>query len=97
MIEALDRFYRAELLRRLGRADEARGWYASMAQRATYELPYVAPSQLQLAKLAEARGDREGARRHFQNFVDTWRGADPELLPLVEEARRRLAKLGGKP
>ena len=97
MIEALDRYYRADLLHRLGRGDEARGWYASMAERATYELPYVAPSQLQLAKLAEARGDREEARRHFQNFVDSWRGADPELLPFVAEARRRLAKLGGKP
>jgi tetratricopeptide (TPR) repeat protein len=95
MIEALDRYYRAELLRRLGRADEARGWYASMAQRATYELPYDAPSQLQLAKLAEARGERDEARRHYGSFVDSWRTADPELRPVVDDARQRLAKLGG--
>jgi tetratricopeptide (TPR) repeat protein len=95
MIEALDRYYRAELLRRLGRADEASGWYGSMAQRATYELPYVAPSQLQLAKLAEARGARDEARRHYANFVESWSSADPELRPVVEDARRSIAKLGG--
>ena len=94
MIEALDRYYRAELLRRLGRTDEASGWYGSMAQRATYELPYVAPSQLQLAKLAEARGERDEARRHYVSFVDSWRLADPELSPVVDDARARLAKLG---
>jgi serine/threonine-protein kinase len=95
MIEALDRFYRAELLRRLGRVDEARGWYASMAQRATYELPYLAPSHLQLARLAEARGDRAEARRLYGSFVESWRSADPELAPLVQEARLQIAKLGG--
>jgi tetratricopeptide (TPR) repeat protein len=95
MIEALDRYYRAELLRRLGRADEARGWYASMAQRATYELPFLAPSHLALAKLAESRGDEAEARRHYRSFVDSWHGADPELVPLVDDARARLAKLGG--
>jgi tetratricopeptide (TPR) repeat protein len=90
MIEALDRYYRAELLRRLGRTDEARAWYASMAQRATYELPYLAPSRLALAKLAEARGDGDEARRHYRSFVDAWHSADPELVPLVDEARMKL-------
>jgi DNA-binding SARP family transcriptional activator/tetratricopeptide (TPR) repeat protein len=94
MIEALDRYYRAELLRRLGRADEARGWYASMAQRATYELPYLAPSHLQLAKLAEARGDEVEARRHYRGFVDSWRTADAGLRPLGDDATRHLAALG---
>jgi tetratricopeptide (TPR) repeat protein len=94
MIEALDRYYRAELLRRLGRSDEARGWYASMAQRATYELPYLAPSHLQLATLAEARGDVDEARRRYRSFVAAWQAADPELTPLVDDARSHLAKLG---
>ena len=66
-----------------------------MAQRATYELPYVGPSHLQLAKLAEARGDRDDARRQYVSFIDSWRTADPELMPLVDDARQRLAKLGG--
>ena len=52
--EALDRYYRADLLTRLGRLDEARGWYRSIAQRATYELPYLAPSRAALARIAAA-------------------------------------------
>jgi hypothetical protein len=66
-----------------------------MAQRATYELPFVAPSQLQLAKLAEARGERDEARRHYGTFIDSWRSADPELRAVVDDARARLARLGG--
>ena len=93
MTESLDRFYRAELLRRLGRGDEARGWYGSIAERATYELVYLAPSRLQLAKLAEARGADDEARRHYQRFIDTWQAADPELAPLVDDARKALVRL----
>jgi DNA-binding SARP family transcriptional activator/TolB-like protein/Tfp pilus assembly protein PilF len=52
MSEALDRYYRADLLERLGRLDEARGWYRSIAQRATYELPYLAPARAALAHIA---------------------------------------------
>jgi hypothetical protein len=54
MSEALDRYYRADLLQRVGRLDEARGWYRSIAQRATYELPYLAPSRAALTRLAAA-------------------------------------------
>ena len=94
LTESLDRYYRADLLRRLGRADEAHGWYNAIAERATYELVYLAPSRLQLAQLAEARGDKEEARRRYRKFIDTWRAADPELAPLVAEARGKLAQLG---
>ena len=94
-IKSLDRYYRAELLRRLGREEEARGWYASMAERATYELVYLAPSRLQLAKLAEARGAKDEARRDYRSVVETWKAADPELAPLVEDARQQLVRLGG--
>ena len=93
MTESLDRFYRADLLRRLGRGDDARGWYGSIAERATYELVYLAPSHLQLARLAEARGASDEARRHYRRFIDTWQSADPELAPLVADARRQLARL----
>jgi DNA-binding SARP family transcriptional activator/TolB-like protein len=49
--EALDRYYRADLLQRLGRSEEARDWYRSIAQRATYELPFLAPARAALARL----------------------------------------------
>jgi tetratricopeptide (TPR) repeat protein len=34
------RFLQAELLREVGRAEEARGWYTSLVQRSPYELVY---------------------------------------------------------
>jgi DNA-binding SARP family transcriptional activator/tetratricopeptide (TPR) repeat protein len=91
--EVSDRFLRAELLRMLGRADEAIGWYASIAERASYELMYLAPAQLRLGWIYEARGPRTAALEHYRRFVELWRGADPELQPAVVEAERRVALL----
>jgi len=34
------------------------------------------------------------AFRYYRSFVATWQAADPELTPLVDDARSRLAKLG---
>ena len=95
MDEALDRYYRADLLARLGRLDEARGWFRSIAQRATYELVYLAPSRLHLAQLAESQRDPRRAARRYRGFLAAWRDADPELVPIVQSARRRLAEIGG--
>ena len=57
-IEVADRFLRAELLRSLGREDEALGWYASMAQRSSDELVYLAPAELRQAEIYDRLGDR---------------------------------------
>ena len=58
----------------------------------------VDPSQLagahkRLGELYEAKGDRTRAITHYQTFVDLWKNADPELQPLVRQARERLTKL----
>ena len=45
------RFLQAELLREAGRADEAAGWYASLAQRSPYELVYREAALERLASL----------------------------------------------
>ena len=39
---------RLRALGRLGRAEEARGWYEAMTQRAAYELVFLAPSLLRV-------------------------------------------------
>ncbi len=41
-------------------------------------------------------GEPEEARERYEQFIALWRNADPELQPLVEEARERIAVLGGK-
>jgi tetratricopeptide (TPR) repeat protein len=89
--EASDRFFRAELLHLLGRDEEAIGWYQSIAERASYELVYLAPAQSRLAGIYEARGDTVAAAARYRRVVELWREADPELRGPVEEAERRLA------
>jgi tetratricopeptide (TPR) repeat protein len=91
--EAYDRYFRAELLEQLERDDDALGWYRSIAERAAYELVYLAPSHLRQAEIYDRRGDRSRAAQHYRRFIELWRGADPELQPAVTEARIRLAAL----
>jgi tetratricopeptide (TPR) repeat protein len=91
--EAYDRYFRAELLARLGREDEALGWYGSIAERAAYELVYLAPAQLRQAEIYARRGQKDLAARHYRRFIELWGEADPELQPVVKEAREKLAQL----
>ncbi|MCH7473460.1 MAG: protein kinase [Gemmatimonadetes bacterium] len=49
-----------------------------------------------LGELYEQRGNRDKAVRYYNEFVELWKDADPELLPQVEEARRRIAILVGE-
>jgi tetratricopeptide (TPR) repeat protein len=91
--EAYDRYFRAELLERLGREDEALGWYGAIAERAAYELVYLAPAHRRQAEIYERRGQRALAALHYRRFIELWSRADPELQPAVAEARSRVAKL----
>lgn len=74
--EAADRYLRATLLQSLGRTKEAAGWYTSIAERAAYELPYLAPSQMRLAEIAEQDGHAEAARTYAARAATLWRQAD---------------------
>jgi DNA-binding SARP family transcriptional activator/Flp pilus assembly protein TadD len=94
--EAYDRYFRAELLRDARRDDEALGWLQSMAERAAYELVYLAPSHLRQAEIYERRGNRSKAAEHYRRFIELWREADPELQPVVAGARKRLGELGSE-
>ncbi|HEX5385233.1 MAG TPA: protein kinase [Gemmatimonadales bacterium] len=51
---------------------------------------------LHLGGLYEERGDRARAADNYGKFVRLWKGADPELMPKVADARRRLAALTGE-
>ncbi len=90
-----ERFVRAELLRELGRTREAETWYATIGQVSPFELPYKAVSQLRLAEIRDARGDREGAADAYAAFVELWSDADADRQGSVEKARARLAELKG--
>jgi tetratricopeptide (TPR) repeat protein len=56
-------------------------------------LVYLAPSHLRQAEIYDRRGDRDEAVKHYRRLVELWRNADPELQPVVDGARKRLAEL----
>jgi DNA-binding SARP family transcriptional activator/Tfp pilus assembly protein PilF len=93
--EALDRYYRAELLDALGRHTEALDWYRTIAERATYELVYVAPARWRQGRLYEQAGDRPRAIEAYRTVTRLWREADPPLRAIVAEANQRLRALAG--
>ncbi|HET6341344.1 MAG TPA: BTAD domain-containing putative transcriptional regulator [Gemmatimonadota bacterium] len=88
-----ERWLEAGLLNDLGRPREALPLYGSFLDTSLFDLPYLAPSHLARARIHERLGERGDAVRHYRQFIELWREADPELRPRVEEARRRLARL----
>jgi DNA-binding SARP family transcriptional activator/TolB-like protein len=92
-IMADERFLRAELLRALGRDDDALRVYASFPDPQGYDLHYLALSHLGRGRIHDARGDAARAATHYRRFINLWAEADPELQPLVRDARARLDRL----
>ena len=56
----------------------------------------VAATLRRLGELYAARGDHAQAREYYGRFVDLWKDADPELQPLVVDARAALRHLSEK-
>ncbi len=56
----------------------------------------LAPTFKRLGELYEARGDRAKALEYYGRFVDLWKGADPELQPVVRDVRARMARLASE-
>jgi tetratricopeptide (TPR) repeat protein len=88
-----ERYLRGEALHALGRDDEALGWYESMGQNWTYDLIYLAPALAQAGAILERKARLTEAAHRYARAVDLWKDADPELRPLIEAAKTRLAVL----
>jgi len=56
----------------------------------------LGPTYKRLGDLYEERGQRDKARDYYGRFLDLWKNADPELLPLVREVKQRLARLSAE-
>ncbi len=54
---------------------------------------YIVPSYLYRAQCYEGLGDIDRAIGFYQLFADLWKDADPELQPMVDEARAGLERL----
>ncbi len=85
-----------------GEADSALAVYEravtlSDPQSLRYEAWSLGSTYKRLGELYEARGDREKSLEYYAKFVELWNDADPELQPLVEDVRGRIALLAGEP
>jgi tetratricopeptide (TPR) repeat protein len=58
---------------------------------------FLAPTYKRLAELYEAKGDAQKSTGHALRLVELWKAADPDLQPIVEQARRRAHRLSGEP
>ncbi|HVH09830.1 MAG TPA: protein kinase [Gemmatimonadales bacterium] len=87
---------------RAGQPDSARAAYEhAVSTPGLYRLfelsKTLAATYRRLGELYEERGDRARASEYYGLFVDLWKDADPELQPLVRDARARLARLAAEP
>src|SRR3989441_1037506 len=91
------RYLRADVLHELGRDEEARHWLETSFQNTPSELTYLAPYHLGLAQIYQRMGERAKAADHYSRFIDLWKDCDPELRPIVEDAKARLPTVTGEP
>jgi tetratricopeptide (TPR) repeat protein len=63
---------------------------------AIWDWEYAAPSFRLLGQVLEESGDRAGAADAYTRFIRLWEGADSELQPEVEWARRALERVAAE-
>jgi eukaryotic-like serine/threonine-protein kinase len=80
-----------------GNADSAIAVFSQYASAGYRDLSTdavnLAGSHKRLGELYDAKGDRQNAMSHYATFIELWKNADPELQPLVKQARDRLSTL----
>ncbi len=90
-----ERLLRAAALSELGRHAEALDWYRTLTEYAggptTFALKPLA--YLGAARAHEALNQVQNAADRYARFIAMWESADPELQPLVDDARQRLSRL----
>jgi tetratricopeptide (TPR) repeat protein len=91
-----ERFVLAQVLEREGKRDDALRWYNSFSQTNIYDLIYLAPARLARARMLEKLGQPAEAANQYRGVIALWKDADPELQPMVSEARGRLSALSGE-
>jgi tRNA A-37 threonylcarbamoyl transferase component Bud32/TolB-like protein len=90
---AMERFTRAELLRKEGRGEEALGWYRGVGDNSTQELVFLGPATLAQARIQRALGRPREAAVLYDEFLALWRESDPELKPTMDQAAAERAGL----
>jgi tetratricopeptide (TPR) repeat protein/TolB-like protein len=89
-VHALLRFQLGRWLLENGDAARAEPYFKSLDDRASY---FFLPTALYLGKTYEELGNLAEARRQYELFVRDWQDCDPELRPLLDDARQSIARL----
>ncbi|MEJ2326932.1 MAG: tetratricopeptide repeat protein [Chromatiaceae bacterium] len=87
----LERYLLARSYQELERWKEAETWFRTLFWQ-DHSLAYY-----HLGRVYEELGETEKARQAYEDFAIAFAEADPELQPLVEEARLKMAQLGDFP
>ena len=85
--------WRAEALYRARRYKEAQQWFDNLDGVFVDVQPHVAYILLRRAQIADALNESEKARDLYARFLALWKRPDPQLQPIVDQARNRLAAL----
>lgn len=89
------RLLRPELLRTLGREEEALRWYAA-AMHSSVGVPMnVAAAHRGMALICDAREEEDSAVEHYRRAAKLWEDADPSLRSRMGPAKRRPADPAG--
>lgn len=91
--KAHERYLRGELLRRLGRGEEAARWFGTFPDLQLSDLMYRPIAELRVGTLAEQRGAAGEAIEAYRRVLRHLRGAEPSFAPFAAEARAGLARL----
>jgi tetratricopeptide (TPR) repeat protein len=90
----------ADAYDRMGQADSAAAYYERFAnfqgERFGWDENWSTQTRLRLGELYEAKGNTEKALEYYNQFVELWQDADPELQPIVRDVRQRMARLVGE-
>ena len=90
------RFHVGVLLRATGRPDSAVALFRSLVPSTTWMGFYTARASLELGEVAEQRGDRAGAARHYAMALALWGRGGPEVAAWRERAAGGLRRAVGE-
>ena len=96
LTSASERWVRAEVYAKIGRAREALRVFASIPDPAGGDVAFAAAAHLRRGELHESLGERAEAAGQYRRAIGYWLGADVDVRPLMDRARTGLARVAGR-
>jgi tetratricopeptide (TPR) repeat protein len=93
LTQPIRRFLQGEIMIERGEFQAALGLYENFGWLGNIDLAYLGLSYHRLAEIHERMGNTEKAIEYYSRLVRLWKNCDPELIPLREEARRKLDRV----